>query len=133
MKNPKFYSLAILLALLVVSAKGNALGLGGIILKSESGNPLNAHILLHSFKQSDLGTISVRNAPRKYYKKYSVSSSPYIRSLRYKLVINKDDHSAYIVVKHKSQPKKKVLKFVVEITWENGKLIKPYTLLIDGG
>lgn len=130
MKNYKKLRTALFLSLVFLSQNCFALGLGGIILKSEKDSPLNAHILVHSFKLSDIGTISVRNAPKKYFKKYSIESNAYVRALRYKLVFNEENQSIYIDVRHRSPPKKKVLKFVVEVTWEDGKLVKPFTLLV---
>jgi len=123
--------LALVLASLAACFPGwvQALGLGDITLHSYLNQPLNAEIPVISDNATDLQSLKVGLASPQDFQRLGVDYGDSLRQLRFALV-RKGGH-AFVKVTSEGDFREPFADFVLEVYWENGRLLRQYTLLVD--
>jgi pilus assembly protein FimV len=116
--------------LLVVPSAACALGLGDIRLRSRLDQPLDARIALLDATPDALQSLEVRIAPQDAFAQYGLSWAPYLTGVHLKTVRTASGQE--VVQLSSDQPiSDPVVTLLVEATWDRGRLIREYTVLLD--
>ena len=116
--------------LLVVPSAACALGLGDIRLRSRLDQPLDAQIALLDATPDALQSLDVRIAPQDAFAQYGLSWAPFLTGVHLKTVRSASGQE--VVQLSSDQPiSDPVVTLLVEATWDRGRLIREYTVLLD--
>ena len=122
--------LAIAAASALSSGMAQALGLGELTLKSTQNQPLLAEIELLDVKDLSAAEVVPSLAPADEFNKAGVPRPSYLNDLRFTPVINANGKSVLRVTS--SQPlTEPFVKFLVQVMWPNGRLMRDYSVLLD--
>ena len=122
--------LAIAAASALSSGMAQALGLGELTLKSTQNQPLLAEIELLDVKDLTAAEVVPSLAPSDEFSKAGVQRPAFLEDLRFTPVINPDGKSVLRVTS--SQPlSEPFVKFLVQVMWPNGRLLRDYSVLLD--
>ena len=122
--------LAIAAASALSSGMAQALELGELTLKSTQNQPLLAEIELLDVKDLTAAQVVPSLAPEQEFSKAGVPRPAYLEDLRFTPVINADGKSVLRVTS--SQPlSEPFVKFLVQVMWPNGRLMRDYSVLFD--
>lgn len=122
--------LAIAAASALSSGMAQALGLGELTLKSTQNQPLLAEIELLDVKDLSAAEVVPSLAPADEFTKAGVPHPAYLKDLRFTPVINPNGKSVLRVTS--SQPlSEPFVKFLVQVMWPNGRLMRDYSVLLD--
>ncbi|MCU1729685.1 peptidoglycan-binding protein [Pseudomonas sp. 7P_10.2_Bac1] len=122
--------LAIAAASALSSGMAQALGLGELTLKSAQNQPLLAEIELLDVKDLNAAEVVPSLAPADEFSKAGVPRPDYLNDLRFTPVINANGKSVLRVTS--SQPlSEPFVKFLVQVMWPNGRLMRDYSVLLD--
>ena len=122
--------LAIAAASALSSGMAHALELGELTLKSTQNQPLLAEIELLDVKDLTAAQVVPSLAPEQEFSKAGVPRPAYLEDLRFTPVINADGKSVLRVTS--SQPlSEPFVKFLVQVMWPNGRLMRDYSVLFD--
>ncbi|MCF4994492.1 peptidoglycan-binding protein [Pseudomonas syringae] len=122
--------LAIAAASALSSGMAHALGLGELTLKSTLNQPLMAEIELLDVKDLTAAEVVPSLASPEDFAKAGVDRQAFLDDLSFKPVINANGKSVLLVTSSKplSEP---MVKFLVQVMWPNGRLLRDYSMLID--
>ncbi|MFZ5558031.1 MAG: FimV/HubP family polar landmark protein [Pseudomonadota bacterium] len=114
---------------LLLSAAGQAAGLGKLNLQSALGEALNADIEIVALKPGELESLVARIAKPDTYQQANVEYQGAISTIRAKV----DSVGGRPVIRLSStQPiNEPFLNILVELTWDQGSVLREYTLLLD--
>ncbi len=120
--------LACVIALLPFAA--NALGLGEIKLNSGLNQPLDAVIPIVGATPDEIGSLHIKVASTAQFKQAGIPMSDVLRQLQFKIVTNADGTASVHVttVKPMNDP---FVDFLADATWDNGELIREYTVFLN--
>ena len=122
--------LAIAAASALSSGMAQALGLGELTLKSTLDQPLLAEIELLDVKDLTAAQVVPSLAPAQDFSNEGVPRPAFLEDLRFTPVINPDGKSVLRVTS--SQPlSEPFVKFLVQVMWPNGRLLRDYSVLLD--
>ena len=122
--------LAIAAASALSSGMAQALELGELTLKSTRNQPLLAEIELLDVKDLTAAQVVPSLAPEQDFSNAGVPRPAYLDDLRFTPVINADGKSVLRVTS--SQPlSEPFVKFLVQVMWPNGRLMRDYSVLFD--
>ena len=122
--------LAIAAASALSSGMAQALGLGELTLKSTQNQPLLAEIELLDVKDLTAAEVVPSLAPAEEFSKAGVQRPAFLDDLRFTPVINPEGKSVLRVTS--SQPlSEPFVKFLVQVMWPNGRLLRDYSVLLD--
>ena len=122
--------LAIAAASALSSGMAQALELGELTLKSKQNQPLLAEIELLDVKDLTAAQVVPSLAPEQDFSNAGVPRPAYLDDLRFTPVINADGKSVLRVTS--SQPlSEPFVKFLVQVMWPNGRLMRDYSVLFD--
>ena len=122
--------LAIAAASALSSGMAQALGLGELTLKSTQNQPLLAEIELLDVKDLNAAEVVPSLASAQDFAKEGVPRPAFLDDLRFTPVINPDGKSVLRVTS--SQPlSEPFVKFLVQVMWPNGRLLRDYSVLLD--
>ena len=122
--------LAIAAASALSSGMAQALGLGELTLKSTQNQPLLAEIELLDVKDLTAAEVVPSLAPTEEFTKAGVQRAAFLDDLRFTPVINPEGKSVLRVTS--SQPlSEPFVKFLVQVMWPNGRLLRDYSVLLD--
>lgn len=122
--------LAIAAASALSSGMAQALGLGELTLKSTLNQPLLAEIELLDVKDLTAAQVVPSLAPAQDFSNEGVPRPAFLEDLRFTPVINADGKSVLRVTS--SQPlSEPFVKFLVQVMWPNGRLLRDYSVLLD--
>lgn len=122
--------LAIAAASALSSGVANALGLGELTLKSAQNQPLDAEIELLDVRDLTAAQMAPSLAPPEEFAKAGVAFPPYLEDLTFTPVINPNGRSVLRVTSSKALPEP-VVKFLVQVMWPQGRLLRDYSVLLD--
>ncbi|QXI39958.1 FimV/HubP family polar landmark protein [Pseudomonas xantholysinigenes] len=122
--------LAIAAASALSSGVANALGLGELTLKSAQNQPLDAEIELLDVRDLTAAQMAPSLAPPEEFAKAGVAFPPYLEDLTFTPVINPNGRSVLRVTSSKALPEP-VVKFLVQVMWPQGRLMRDYSVLLD--
>ena len=122
--------LAIAAASALSSGMAQALGLGELTLKSTQNQPLLAEIELLDIKDLTAAEVVPSLAPPEEFTKAGVQRPAFLNDLRFTSVINPEGKSVLRVTS--TQPlSEPFVKFLVQVMWPNGRLLRDYSVLLD--
>ncbi|MEA3234678.1 LysM peptidoglycan-binding domain-containing protein [Pseudomonas mosselii] len=122
--------LAIAAASALSSGVANALGLGELTLKSAQNQPLDAEIELLDVRDLTAAQMAPSLASPEEFAKAGVAFPPYLEDLTFTPVINPNGKSVLRVTSSKALPEP-VVKFLVQVMWPQGRLLRDYSVLLD--
>ncbi|MEE1891104.1 FimV/HubP family polar landmark protein [Pseudomonas carassii] len=122
--------LAIAAASALSSGVANALGLGELTLKSAQNQPLDAEIELLDVRDLTAAQMAPSLASPEEFAKAGVAFPPYLEDLTFTPVINPNGKSVLRVTSSKALPEP-VVKFLVQVMWPQGRLMRDYSVLLD--
>lgn len=122
--------LAIAAASALSSGVANALGLGELTLKSAQNQPLDAEIELLDVRDLTAAEVAPSLAPAEDFAKAGVALPPYLQDLTFTPVLNPNGKSVLRVTSSKPLPEP-VVKFLVQVMWPQGRLLRDYSVLLD--
>jgi len=122
--------LAIAAASALSSGMAHALGLGELTLKSTLNQPLVAEIELLDVKDLTAAEVVPSLASADDFAKAGVDRQAFLNDLSFTPVINASGKSILRVTSSKplSEP---MVKFLVQVMWPNGRLLRDYSVLLD--
>ena len=124
--------LSLLLLLFGVLAAGRvlALGLGDIDLKSNLNQPLNAEIELLTTDQSEIKDLKVSLASPEEFRRTGIDYHLNLKDIKFN-VIQKSNGRSYIRISSTVSFREPYLNLLVEVSWNRGRIMREYALLID--
>ncbi|MFG0866641.1 FimV/HubP family polar landmark protein [Pseudomonas sp. FYR_7] len=122
--------LAMAAASALSSGMANALGLGELTLKSAQNQPLEAEIELLDVRDLTAAQLAPSLAPPEEFAKAGVNFSSALQDLRFTPVINPNGRSVLRVTSSQPMPGP-VVKFLVQVMWPQGRLLRDYNVLLD--
>ncbi|WLI14617.1 MULTISPECIES: FimV/HubP family polar landmark protein [Pseudomonas] len=122
--------LAIAAASALSSGMAHALGLGELTLKSTLNQPLVAEIELLDVKDLSAAEVVPSLASPEDFAKAGVDRQAFLNDLTFTPVLNASGKSILRVTSSKplSEP---MVKFLVQVMWPNGRLLRDYSVLLD--
>ncbi|CAI8810412.1 Motility hub protein FimV [Pseudomonas sp. IT-P74] len=122
--------LAIAAASALSSGMAHALGLGELTLKSTLNQPLVAEIELLDVKELTAAEVVPSLASPEDFAKAGVDRQAFLNDLTFTPVLNAGGKSILRVTSSKplSEP---MVKFLVQVMWPNGRLLRDYSVLLD--
>jgi pilus assembly protein FimV len=122
--------LAIAAASALSSGMAHALGLGELTLKSTLNQPLVAEIELLDVKELTAAEVVPSLASPEDFAKAGVDRQAFLNDLTFTPVLNASGKSILRVTS--SQPlSEPMVKFLVQVMWPNGRLLRDYSVLLD--
>ncbi|MFY0728020.1 FimV/HubP family polar landmark protein [Pseudomonas sp. NFX15] len=122
--------LAIAAASALSSGMAHALGLGELTLKSTLNQPLVAEIELLDVKDLTAAEVVPSLASPEDFAKAGVDRQAFLNDLTFTPVLNASGKSILRVTS--SQPlSEPMVKFLVQVMWPNGRLLRDYSVLLD--
>ncbi|WP_095148772.1 FimV/HubP family polar landmark protein [Pseudomonas sp. Irchel s3a18] len=122
--------LAIAAASALSSGMAHALGLGELTLKSTLNQPLVAEIELLDVKDLTAAEVAPSLASADDFAKAGVDRQAFLNDLTFTTVLNPGGKSILRVTS--SQPlSEPMVKFLVQVMWPNGRLLRDYSVLLD--
>jgi len=122
--------LAMVAASALSSGMANALGLGELTLKSAQNQPLDAEIELLDVRDLTTAEVAPSLAPPEEFSKAGVAYPTYLEDLTFTPVINPNGKSVLRVTSSQPLPGT-VVKFLVQVMWPQGRLLRDYSVLLD--
>ncbi|MGF6125232.1 pilus assembly protein FimV [Pseudomonas frederiksbergensis] len=122
--------LAIAAASALSSGMAHALGLGELTLKSTLNQPLVAEIELLDVKDLTAAEVVPSLASPDDFAKAGIDRQAFLNDLTFTPVLNASGKSILRVTSSKplSEP---MVKFLVQVMWPNGRLLRDYSVLLD--
>ena len=116
--------------LLLLPWLAHATGLGKLTILSALGQPLRAEVDLLSVQEGALATLKARIAAPETYTKANVQYSPALVGVRLSIE-RRSDGRPYIKIISTRPVNEPFIDLLVELSWEQGQLVREYTALID--
>lgn len=112
-----------------MSSAANAAGLGRLTVLSGLGQPLRAEIELTTGPGEDAASMAVKLASPEAFRTANIEFNPALLSLRF-VVENRGGRQVIRV--NSAQPlNEPFVDMLLELTWNNGRLVREYTFLLD--
>jgi len=106
-----------------------ALGFGGIKLKSSLNEKLNAEVALLSANANDVQSLTIKLATEEAFLRSGIERTALLNKLKFKVKQQNGDY--YIHVTTTETVREPFLNFLLELDWKNGRMLREYTMLID--
>ena len=124
-------------AVLIVSAglalsplSVQALGFGGIKLKSSLNEKLVAEVSLLSATDNDVQSLTINLATEEAFLRSGIDRTALLNKLKFK-VKQHSNGDYYIAVSTTETVREPFMNFLLELNWKNGRMLREYTMLID--
>ena len=121
------YSLALLPAFWLASAQ--ALGLGEIDVRSKLNQRFTATIPVISASPEELSSLTLRLAKPEEFARAGIERSDYLSTIDFSLAPGAGSNQ--VRVSSSQIARDPFLTFIIEATWNGGKLLREYTVLLD--
>jgi len=113
----------------LLSSAANAAGLGKLTVLSALGQPLRAEIELTTSAGEDPASLAVKLAAPEAFRAANIEFNPALLSLRFAV---EDRGGRKVIRVNSSQPlNEPFVDMLLELTWNNGRLVREYTFLLD--
>lgn len=106
-----------------------ALGLGQVQQRSALNEPLSARIPLSSVRAGELESMVVELAPAEAFRRVGMDRPFSLSRLQFEVV--EEGGQPYIRVSTQQPVREPFLSFLVEVSWNRGRMLREYTLLLD--
>lgn len=107
-----------------------ALGFGGIKLKSSLNERLIAEVALLSASANDVQSLTIKLATEEAFLRAGIDRTALLNKLKFK-VKQRSNGDYYISVTTTETVREPFLNFLLEMNWKNGRMLREYTMLID--
>ena len=107
-----------------------ALGFGGIKLKSSLNDKLNAEVSLLSASANDIQSLTINLATEEAFLRSGIDRTALLNKLKFK-VKQRSNGDYYIHVTTSETVREPFMNFLLELNWKNGRMLREYTMLID--
>jgi pilus assembly protein FimV len=118
------------LALAWLPLTAHALGLGEIKLNSSLNDKLNADIQVVGATSDELDSLAVQLASLKQFAQAGLDHPEVLNQLQF-VVVRNPDGTAYVHITSNQAVREPFLDFLVDANWNNGELIREYTVLLN--
>jgi pilus assembly protein FimV len=125
----KIISLVACCLTLILPLSGHSLSAGKLTQVSIINQPFEAKISLSNIGELDQSTIKVSLADQTSFDNIGTERRFILTKLKFKTVIH--GNKSYILVTSHKPIQDSFLDFVIDLRWPNGRMIKPYTALIE--
>lgn len=115
--------------LILVPLTAQALGFGNIKLESALNEPLDARIELISPTSSDLDSLNVTLASEGAFARAGIDRPHFLSGLKFEVVEESGEH--YIQINSRDSIREPFVNFLLEFSWDNGRMLREYTMLLD--
>ncbi|HVC28052.1 MAG TPA: FimV/HubP family polar landmark protein [Gammaproteobacteria bacterium] len=122
------FVLACMIAVLPLAA--NALGLGEIKLNSALNQPLNADIPIVGAAADEIGSLHIKIASAEQFKQAGLPLADVLSQLRFEIVQGPNG-TASVHITSREPMREPFLDFLADATWDNGELIREYTVFLN--
>jgi len=122
------FVLACMIAVLPLAA--NALGLGEIKLKSALNQPLNADIPIVGAAADEIGSLHIKIASAEHFKQAGLPMAGVLSQLQFQIVQGPNG-TASVHITTREPIREPFLDFLADATWDNGELIREYTVFLN--
>jgi pilus assembly protein FimV len=109
--------------------QAQAAGLGKMRVISALGAPFSAEVDVTNVRPDEEGNMVVRIAPPEVFKQAGIDYNPALPSIRATLI--GDANNQKIVLNSASSINEPLLEMLVELSWQSGRLVRQYTVLLD--
>jgi len=118
------------LALVLVSTGANSLGLGEIKLNSYLNEKLDAEIQISLSGADELSSLKVQIAPLPEFDRVGIDRPAFLSGLKFTVERLAGDR-ALIRIRSDQPIMEPFVTFLIEATWQGGRLLREYTVLLD--
>ena len=108
----------------------DAAGLGKLTILSALGQPLLAEVDLVSVQKSEIAVLVARLAPPEAFARANITYSPALVGVRMSIE-RRADGQPYIKIISTRPVNEPFIDLLVELSWQQGRLVREYTALID--
>jgi pilus assembly protein FimV len=122
--------LTLAIALTLGSSAAQALGLGGITVKSELNEPLRAEIPVFVAGPDEATTLNAGLAAAEEFSRVGLSIGSMSVPISFDIIQNARGEPV-IQVTSEQPVREPFLSFILEVNWSNGKLLREYSILLD--
>ncbi len=122
--------ISLAIALTLGSSAAQALGLGGITVKSELNEPLRAEIPVFVAGPEEAKTLNASLAAAEEFARVGLSIGSMSVPISFDIVRNARGEPV-IEVTSEQPVREPFLSFILEVNWANGKLLREYSILLD--
>jgi FimV-like protein len=122
------FALSLALAMLPMTAE--ALGLGDIKLNSALNDKFNADIQVIGATSDELDSLEVKLAALNQFTQAGLDYPQALTQLQFTVVRNSDG-TAYVHITSNQPVREPFLDFLIDANWNNGELIREYTVLLN--
>ena len=105
-----------------------ALGLGEIKVNSMLNEKLDARIGLLSGSPEDAESLIVKLASREEFAKAGIDRPYALTELKFKTLV--EDDKVYIILKTKAPVREPSMRFLMDVDWPKGHMLREYTILL---
>ncbi len=123
-------SLIMLMLATGVSPIADAVGLGDIHIDSALNEPLAAQIDIYGASQDDLATLAAKVANRDVFEQHGAERPAFLSSTQFRIGVNSQGRPV-LNVRSTESFNEPVVTLLVDLSWNNARLIKEYSLLLD--
>ena len=128
--SPLRASVATALALSLLPMSSEGAGLGRLNLLSGLGQPLRAEIELTSVSRDEAGSLVARLAGSDAFNQAKIEYGAALAGLRFSIQ-RRANGQAFVQVTSTQPVNEPYLDLLVELTWNSGRLVREYTMLLD--
>lgn len=116
--------------LVIMPLAANALGFGNIKLNSALDEPMDANIELLSPTPDDIENLKVNLASSATFMRAGVDRPILLEKLKF-AVKQQNDGTYFIHITSRERVREPFLDFLLEMEWQNGRMVREYTVLLD--
>ena len=113
----------------LLSSSASAAGLGKLTVLSALGQPLRAEIELTTAANEDPSSLAVKLAAPDAFRVANIEFNPALLSLRF--AIEQRGARQFIKVSSTQPLNEPFVDMLIELSWNNGRLVREYTFLLD--
>jgi pilus assembly protein FimV len=114
---------------LVLSSAAHAAGLGKLTVLSALGQPLRAEIELTAVSSDEAAGLVAKLASPEAFRTANIEFNPALLSLRF--AVEQRNGRQFIRVSSAQPLNEPFVDMLLELTWNNGRLVREYTFLLD--
>jgi pilus assembly protein FimV len=114
---------------LVLSSAAHAAGLGKLTVLSALGQPLRAEIELTAVSSDEASGLAAKLASPEAFRTANIEFNPALLSLRF--AVEQRNGRQFIRVSSTQPLNEPFVDMLLELTWNNGRLVREYTFLLD--
>jgi pilus assembly protein FimV len=114
---------------LVLSSAAHAAGLGKLTVLSALGQPLRAEIELTAVSSDEANGLVAKLATPEAFRTANIEFNPALLSLRF--AVEQRNGRQFIRVSSSQPLNEPFVDMLLELTWNNGRLVREYTFLLD--